>query len=392
MIKEKIDQAIEILKEKDVDLWLTFLRESETSHDPAIDLILGTSCVWSSAFLISSEGKTIAIVGSLDKANIESKGVYGEVKGYVGSIQEPLIEVLEKLKPRHIAINFSKNDVMADGLTHGMFILLKEYLQGTPFENTLISSEEIISALRGRKSPAELQRIREACSLTEEMFNKVSSFLKAGLTEVEIGSFLGEEINKAGVSLAWDPDHCPSVFTGPESAGAHFGPTERKAEKGHILNIDFGVKKDEFCSDLQRTWYFLKDDETEPPSKVVKSFQAVRDAVQLAADAIKPGIEGWKIDDIARKHITSSGYEEYPHALGHQIGRKAHDGAGLLCPKWERYGSLPYNKIEEGQVYTLEPRVTCEGHGIATVEEIIVVKKDGCEFLSNPQKEILLVK
>ncbi len=392
MIKEKIDQAIRILKEKDVDLWLTFLRESETSHDPAIDLILGASCVWASAFMISSDGKTLAIVGSLDKANIESKGYYGEVRGYVGSIQEPLIEVLKKHKPRQIAINFSKNDVMSDGLTHGMFLLLKEYLQGTPFENALISSEEIISALRGRKSPTELQRIRDACALTEAMFSKVSSFLKAGLTEAEIGAFLVEEVKRAGVSLAWDPDHCPGVFTGPESAGAHFGPTKRKTEKGHILNIDFGIKKDDFCSDLQRTWYFLKDEETEAPTEVVKSFQAVRDAVQLASQAIRPGIEGWKIDDLARRHITSLGYEEYPHALGHQIGRKAHDGAGLLCPKWKRYGSLPYNKIEEGQVYTLEPRVTCQGHGIATVEEIIVVKKDNCEFLSHPQKEIWLIK
>lgn len=391
MIKEKINQAIEILKEKDIDVWLTFLRESETSHDPAIDLILGTSCVWASAFMITSSGKTIALVGSLDKANIETKGVYKEVLGYVGSIQETLLEVLGNLKPRKIAINYSKNDVMSDGLTHGMYLLLKEYLKETPFENALISSEEIISALRGRKSSSELQRIRAACSITEEMFQKVSSFLKAGVSEKEVASFLKEEVKKAGVDLAWDPEHCPAVFTGPESAGAHHGPTDRKTEKGHILNIDFGTKKEEFCSDLQRTWYFLKDDERKAPQEVLKAFEAVRDAVQMAADAIKPGLEGWKIDDIARGHITSLGYEEYPHALGHQIGRKAHDGAGLLCPKWERYGSLPYNKIEEGQVYTLEPRVTCKGHGIATVEEIIVVTEKGCEFLSHPQKDIWLI-
>jgi Xaa-Pro aminopeptidase len=392
MIKEKIDQAIDILKEKNVDLWLTFLRESETSHDPAIDLILGTSCVWASAFMITPQGKTIAVVGSLDKANIESKGVYEEVIGYVGSIQDPLIEVLDKLNPGKIAINFSKNDVMSDGLTHGMYLLLKDYLKETPHEKALISSEEIISALRGRKSSAELQRIREACSLTEDMFKKVSAFLKSGMTEAEVAAFLKEEVKKAGVEPAWDPEHCPAVFTGPESAGAHHGPTDRKTEKGHILNIDFGVKKNEFCSDLQRTWYFLKDDEKDAPPEVVNAFQSVRDAVRKAAEAIKPGLEGWTIDDVARSHITSLGYEEYPHALGHQIGRKAHDGAGLLCPKWERYGSLPFNKIEEGQVYTLEPRVTCEGHGIATVEEIIVITKDGCEYLSHPQTELYLIK
>ena len=392
MIKEKIDQAIEILKEKNVDMWLTFLRESEASHDPAIDLILGTSVVWSSAFIITAQGKTFAIVGSLDKANIEMRNLYSEAIGYVGSIKEPLLETLRKIDPKNIAINYSKNDVMADGLAHGMYLLLNEYLSDSPFADRLISSEKIIAALRGRKSPTELQRIKEACSITVDMFRKVSSSLKVGQTEAEIAAFLVNEVKKAGVELAWTPEHCPAVFTGPETAGAHFGPTERKTEKGHIMNIDFGIKKNDFCSDLQRTWYFLKDGEKEAPAEVVKAFNAVRDAIQKAADYLKPGVEGWKVDDIARSHITSLGYEEYPHALGHQIGRKSHDGAGLLCPKWERYGNLPFEKVEESQVYTLEPRVTLKGYGTATIEEIVVVRRNGCEFLSHPQKELWLVR
>ena len=392
MIKEKIDQAIQILKEKKVDMWLTFLRESESSHDPAIDLILGTSVVWSSAFIITAQGKTIAIVGSLDKANIESKNLYSEVIGYVGSIKEVLLETIKKINPSQIAINYSQNDVMADGLTYGMYLILHAYLEGSPFAQKLISSEKIMSALRGRKSLTELKRIREACSLTVEMFGKVTSFLKAGQTEAEIAAFVVNEVKKAGVELAWSPEHCPSVFTGPETAGAHFGPTGRKTEKGHVMNIDFGVRKDDFCSDMQRTWYFLTDDEKEAPPDVLKAFNTVRDAIQKAADFIRPGREGWEVDSVARSHIMSLGYEEYPHALGHQIGRKAHDGAGILCPKWERYGNLPFDKVEEGQVYTLEPRVDCHGHGTATVEEIIVVTKNGCEFLTHSQKELWLIK
>ncbi len=70
------------------------------------------------------------------------------------------------------------------------------------------------------------------------------------------------------------------------------------------------------------------------------------------------------------------------------MGQKTHDGAGLLCPEWERYGNLPYLKIEENQVYTLEPRITIPGYGVATAEEIIVVKGTGGEFLSRPQREV----
>ena len=63
----------------------------------------------------------------------------------------------------------------------------------------------------------------------------------------------------------------------------------------------------------------------------------------------------------------------FPHGLGHQIGRTAHDGAGLLCPPWERYGDLPGLEVEAGQCYTIEPRLPIEGHGIATCEEIVAV-------------------
>lgn len=37
---------------------------------------------------------------------------------------------------------------------------------------------------------------------------------------------------------AWDADHCPAVFTGPESAGAHAGPTDRVMEAGHLMNVE----------------------------------------------------------------------------------------------------------------------------------------------------------
>jgi Xaa-Pro aminopeptidase len=47
--------------------------------------------------------------------------------------------------------------------------------------------------------------------------------------------------------------------------------------------------------------------------------------------------------------------------------------------------------IEEEQVYTLEPRIILPGYGVATMEEIIVVRKTGGEFLSHPQNELYLI-
>lgn len=391
MIKEKINQAIEILKEKNIDMWMTFVRESSTIPDPAIEVVVGTGCTWQTAYIITAKGETIAIAGSLDVANLKSKGYYNEIIGYVQSVKEPLLDVLNRLNPKTIAINYSTNTVIADGLTHGMWLQLMTYLENTPFKERIVSAEPIISALRGRKSSPELKLMKAAIKETLKIFDKVTKFIKPGKTEQDVANLILQEVKKLGVEPAWDKEHCPAVFTGPESAGAHAGPTKRKIEGGHILNIDFGIKRKGYCSDLQRTWYIRKKGEKTPPKEVVQGFNTIIEAIQLASKKLKPGTQGCEVDDAARNHITSNGYTEYPHGLGHQIGRVAHDGGGGLFPRWERYGTLPFKQVEEGQVYTLEPRLTVEGHGIATVEEMVVVTKDGCEFLSKPQKKIYIV-
>jgi len=391
MVKEKINQAIEILKEKNIDLWVTFVRESHTLTDPCLPLILDAHCTWQSAFIISASGETVAIVGNLDYQSIKDNGNYQQVISYKASPREDLFETIKKFDPETIAVNFSTNDHMSDGLTHGMFLLLQEYLKGTPYFERIVSSEQIISSLRGRKSPTEILRLKKAIQITIEIFQSVTKILKPGLTEKQIAEFILTEVERNDAGLSWDPATCPSVFTGPDTAGAHYSPTDRKTERGHIMNIDFGVKIDDYVSDLQRTWYFLLEGEKEAPFAVNKAFHTVKDAITKAAEFLKPGVEGWQVDDIARQYIISQGFEEYPHGLGHQVGRAAHDGAGTLCPRWERYGDLPYLKVEAGQVYTIEPRVTCEGYGVATIEEEVVVTESGCEFLSPRQEEIYLV-
>jgi Xaa-Pro aminopeptidase len=97
------------------------------------------------------------------------------------------------------------------------------------------------------------------------------------------------------------------------------------------------------------------------------------------------------VDKVAREYIVAQGYEEFPHGLGHQVGRFVHDGNALLGPAWEKYADKVYQPVEEGMVFTIEPRLRVPGRGDATIEEMVLVTKDGAEFLGPPQKEIFLV-
>ncbi len=391
LIEEKVEQAIKILNEKDVDCWITFVRESGIVHDPMLDYLIQAHVTWHSAFIITKSGETYAIVGQMDIPTIEDLGVYTHVLGYLEGVKEPLTNAIKKIDPSSIAINYSKDSEISDGLTHGMYLTLHEFLSEIGYADKIISSEKIASSLKARKTDYELERMTRAIEHTLDIISKVTTFIAPGKTEKEIAAFMIQEVENRGLDFAWEKSHCPAVFTGPETAETHYKPTDRKVESGHVLNMDFGVKYEDYCSDIQRTFYILEKGEGQAPSEVQKGFDTIVTAIELARQAIRPGIQGVEIDKIAREHIVSQGYDEFPHGLGHQVGRFAHDGTALLGPAWEKYAQKPFQPLEEGMVFTIEPRLKVPGRGVVTIEEMVVITKDGAEFLAEPQKELILV-
>jgi Xaa-Pro aminopeptidase len=155
--------------------------------------------------------------------------------------------------------------------------------------------------------------------------------------------------------------------------------------------MDFGVRVDGYVSDIQRSWYVLRDAETSAPQPVQHGFDTIRASIEAARKEIRPGAQGVNADAAARTVLAAGGFAEFPHGLGHQVGRVAHDGLALLGPPWEKYGKKPFVPIEEGMVFTIEPRLTVPGHGVVTIEEMVVVTANGAEYLSAPQTELRLL-
>jgi len=231
------------------------------------------------------------------------------------------------------------------------------------------------------------ERIYGVGRVTERIFDDLCGVLNPGQSVIEIAALVNDRMREYDVSPAWDAAYCPAVDAGPDKIMGHAGPTDLTTRPGHLLHFDFGVRKDGYCSDLQRMYFFGK--RTEIPDELRRAFDTVRGAIEAAAEFLQPGKIGHEVDAVARRRITDAGYEEYAHGLRHQVGRFAHDGGMRLAPTWELFGRRSYGVVEEGNVFTIEPNALTANYGRVSLEEDLLLEAGGCRFFSSPQRDLI---
>ncbi|MCS7061352.1 MAG: Xaa-Pro peptidase family protein [Anaerolineae bacterium] len=388
IIREKLEQAVGLLREHQIDCWLTFVRETSQTYDPALNLLLGTGLTWESALVVSRSGRKAALVGRFDADAVRRLEAYDDVIAYDQSIGDVLRAELDRLNPHTIALNYSLSDPAADGLTFGMYARLTRLLAGTPYIARFTSAEHIVRRLRERKSPEETSRIRRAIDITQHVYAALLARPLTGLSERQVHALAGEIAAHYGGEFAWERASNPIVNAGPDSPIGHGRPSDLVIQPGMLVHVDMGLRWEGYCADLQRMVYVRRAGEADAPEAVQRAWEACRAALEAGRAALKPGALGWQVDAAARAELTRHGYAEYMHAFGHHLGQRAHDGGGVLGPQWERYGTLPDMPVEPGSVLAIELGVMVPSYGYIGIEENVLVTDNGAEYLSTPQTEL----
>lgn len=383
-----------IMKEQKVEAWLTFTRENTT--DPLMPVLGVEHIVARGAFLFSrKDGKfrKLAIAASYDVDPIEKSGLYDEVISYRSEGVKPhLRKAIDDLDPANIAINYSRDVSIADGLTMGLRNYLDEALGS--HTNKFVSSERLIVSLLGRKLPEEIAALEKAAIGTQQILREAltSKQVKPGVTtENDLNDWMMARAGELGFGVAFT-----SVVVGPQRG--HSDPTDRVIERGDVIRIDWGASYGGYCADIQRTAYVLKEGETTAPAWLQKLWSATLAANRAAAAALKPGNTGNDVDQAGRSSLVDAGYPEYPHGSGHAIGLKVHDVGPMLGPDWpERYGDPVFFKIEPDQVFAIEPLIYIHPEEIdydfhTSLEEDMVVTGDGARYIGTPQTDLILIK
>lgn len=348
----------QLIGEADV---LLLYNESKSFYDTNFFYASGArDGVYQNSFLVITENERHFVTGNVDKEAAVNTGY----TIHIAESESERATIVRKLlhDKKRVGINLG-------GITGFRYKWIMDLLG----DKDLLDLKDQISSVRAIKSPTELKVMRESASIGLEAIENAAGEVVEGITESEVFSNLMAHILKDG---AEGIGAGPVVAFGENAADPHHRPTKTKLKKGEVVLIDFGAKFQGYCSDQTRTFFF-----GEPDDKIQEIYSLVYQASQDSFKAVKDGINGRYIDKVARDVIDSSSYRgRFIHSLGHGVGMEVHDHPAF-SPNLDFL-------IRQGMVVTIEPGIYIPGYGGVRLEDEVIVKADGSEWITECPKTI----
>ncbi|MDR0642392.1 MAG: Xaa-Pro peptidase family protein [Treponema sp.] len=231
-----------------------------------------------------------------------------------------------------------------------------------------VNAGTVITPLRMQKDEEEYRLIREAQRLAGVGLAELYQWGLKGRTEKDVAAKLTEFLTGAGLAKSsWGP----IVASGPDSAVPHWTAGDRIIQKGDAVVIDFGGEYGGYQADMTRTPIVGK-----ATDEFRRVYEVVFRANEAAFHAVKRGVPCEAVDQAARAVITQAGYGVYfTHRLGHGLGLDEHED-----PYMVEGNKLP---LEPGMVFSDEPGVYMDGKFGIRTEDILILKEDGPERLTD---------
>jgi Xaa-Pro dipeptidase len=253
------------------------------------------------------------------------------------------------------------------GHTYLPLSLYQQLSSGLP-EAQLIPATPLVEQLRVIKSPAEIEAMRRAATLTHNGIMAGARALKAGVSELEILTIcLHRMLAEGADEIAFTPQ----VSFGKMTEVCMAPASTNRLRRGDMVMFDMGCLYEHYLGDLSRTRVLGK-----PTAEQQRLYDLTLEAQDAAIAAVRPGIPAGEIDRIARDIIEKAGYGP---AFNHWLGR----GEGLDLHERPFIEKGDAMVLQPGMVFSIEPGVYVPGLGGARVEETVLVTETGHEVISD---------
>lgn len=244
-------------------------------------------------------------------------------------------------------------------------------------KSTLVFLGEEMRDLRAIKTSQEIAFLQEAQDITDKALLYIGDFIQPNMTEKVIRAELEYFMLQSGAdALSFDT----IIAAGPNGANPHARAGEYQVQYGDLIVIDFGAGKHDYHADMTRTFSV-----GEPLAEQRAVYEVVRQAHEMAAAALKPGVIGRDIHAIAQRVIADAGYGDYfEHGLGHGVGIEIHENPNLNS-RWDK-------PIPENAVVTVEPGIYLPHKFGIRLEDTGVVTADGFKPFTSINHDLRIIE
>lgn len=238
------------------------------------------------------------------------------------------------------------------------------------------SAADLIAPLRMVKDADEVNAMRRAVMLAEAAFTQALEEIREGMTERQVANLMLRHLLAAGAQgVLFEP----LVQSGPNGANPHGMSGDRPLRRGDLVVIDFGLKVDNYGSDITRTIAV-----GEPDAQMRDAYEMVKAANAAGRAAAKPGATGEMVDRATRGVIEAAGYGAYfTHRTGHGLGLEGHE------PPYMVAGDT--TALQPGMTFTVEPGIYIPGKGGIRIEDDVLITEDGSQSLTSLTRDLIIV-
>jgi Xaa-Pro aminopeptidase len=416
IIKGKLERVLlPAMRAHDIDMWLIVGREF--NPDPMLpDIGDGWPGV-RNAYIFFDNGSDRAekiFIGSHELREGIIPEVYDRVITYGYSqegLRPHLREIVHARDPQRIGVNMSPTLPMADGLT----AMIKAYVEeaiGEVYAGRMVSAELVARDFRANRIDEEHPIFRRLCEWTalwEETAFSSEVIHPGQTTAADVHWWMRDKARQLGVGLEFLPG--VRIIRQGERLPTN---SSHIIQRGDVLSVDAGLAYLDYRSDIKRTVYILREGEVEPPASIQAAFDSALQVTDVLTENMRPGAIAHQVWEETMAWAEGQGYTvAYPSAggrsghepsrpevgiYGHSIGNATHDIGARVAVDWPHaYGDRVRYPLALNQWYSVELHVTTplpewDNRGLPImIEDSIVLREDGPEYLASPQRALLLV-
>ena len=403
ILEDRLDNLLpQLMRREGIDMWILISREY--NEDPVMKTILPST--W-----LAARRRTIMVFydngETLDKVAIARYSVgrllQGEWNVDVYPDQwEALMNIIAEKNPNTIALNYSENYGLADGLVKSEYESFMEYLPEDQHDK-VSSAEKLAVAWLETRSELELEMYPMICRMGHLILREGLSerAIHPGITTTDdVVWWLRQRVSDLGLDTWFHPSvSVQRADMGNNEFLRSFSkrPDQDIIRHGDLLHVDFGITYLRLNTDQQQHFYVLRPGESAPPAGLQAAFDNGNRVQDILTSNFTIGSTGNEILKSSLDQAKSEGLNASIYT--HPIGFHGH-AAGPTIGMWDKQqgvkgpGDYP---LYENTAYSIELFAASEVPEWGGKIVRIMLEEDGVYsdgqfyFLDGRQKELFTI-